>query len=523
MEKFIISCSIDKTIKIWELKSGKNIASIEGHTDQIWGLTITPDGKKIISADENIKIWELKSGKNIATLENNDEEIYGLSVTPNGKQLISGSADGTIKIWDLTKILPLLPEEGMYDHVRYTNAKIALLGESGVGKTGLALRLAKNEWYPTESTHGMNIWPIELPNNTDEDMDREVWLWDFAGQPDYRLIHQLYMEQISLAMIVIDPQKENPLEPLVHWENALVKAASVNTRKILVAGRCDRGGISLSKAKLEDYCSTQQYIAFYATEAKTGSGCEVLKNAISESIPWNDLSWTTTTLVFKKLKDAIIQLKKKAHVLMPFDSLKQQLQLGLTGTKIDTAEILAVLGLLEGQGIIKILTFGDLILLQPEQINHYASAIIKVVRDNTEEIGHISKKDVLEANIEFGDLERLEPSNEASILRFIVQTFIERNICLQEETNAGTQLVFPSYFKVERPELVEAPNVFVTYSFEGVYDEIYSTLIVRLIHTNDFEKDIFWKNAADFSTHTKKKAGSTDDQKRKTCGIKDLF
>ncbi len=60
---------------------------------------------------------------------------------------------------------------------------------------------------------------------TDADISREVWLWDFAGQPDYRLIHQLYMDETALALMVMDPQKDDPFESLGHWEKALAAAA----------------------------------------------------------------------------------------------------------------------------------------------------------------------------------------------------------------------------------------------------------------------------------------------------------
>jgi GTPase SAR1 family protein len=104
---------------------------------------------------------------------------------------------------------------------RYTNAKVVLVGESGVGKTGLALRLAEDRWQETGSTHGMNVWRLNLPEVETDGMEREVWLWDFAGQPDYRLIHQLYMDETALALMVIDPQRDDPFEPLDHWERAL--------------------------------------------------------------------------------------------------------------------------------------------------------------------------------------------------------------------------------------------------------------------------------------------------------------
>ena len=51
------------------------------------------------------------------------------------------------------------------------NAKVVLLGDSGVGKTGLALRLWHDRWEKTESSHGMEIQRLVLPQaGGDEDV-----------------------------------------------------------------------------------------------------------------------------------------------------------------------------------------------------------------------------------------------------------------------------------------------------------------------------------------------------------------
>jgi len=71
-------------------------------------------------------------------------------------------------------------------------------------------------------------------------VEHEVWLWDLAGQPDYRLTHQLFMEQTSLAILVFDPQDANVFDAVGYWQNALRKVASAeNVAGILVAARCD--------------------------------------------------------------------------------------------------------------------------------------------------------------------------------------------------------------------------------------------------------------------------------------------
>ncbi|MCP5053064.1 MAG: DUF4365 domain-containing protein, partial [bacterium] len=321
--------------------------------------------------------------------------------------------------------------------------------------------------------------------------------------------HQLYMDETALALMVIDPQKVNPFDGLDHWEKALTTAVKHNPAKLLVAGRCDRGGITVSSNKLEQYCQTNNYSAFINTAAKSGDGCATLKELISSHIPWNRLPWTATTLLFKTLKDAIISIKEEGMVLVRISELRQRLQLEpvLKGETIAENQLRAVAGLLAGQGVVQQLDFGDFVLLQPEQINNYASAVVRCVRGSTDEIGCISERDVLEAKIDFKNMPRLPEADETILLRAMVQTFVDRSLCLREDPPGGTQLVFPSYFRLDRPPIDSHPNVFVTYGFTGILEDIYTTLVVRLCYTHDFEKDQLWKDAADFTSPGGKRVG----------------
>ena len=228
----IVSGSADKTLKVWDLEFGQCLASFEGHTDYIYEVAVTPDGKRVVSGsnDNTLKVWDLESGECLDTFEGHTKAVLGFAVTPDGKKVVSGSSDYTVRIWELPEYGARMEPSAS---TRYTNAKVALVGETGVGKTGLALRLCENRWETTESTQGMLVSQLKLPQGESRsDIEREVWLWDFAGQPDYRLIHQLYMDETALGILVFDPQDDNPFEDLGHWEKALLAAAKYPASQI---------------------------------------------------------------------------------------------------------------------------------------------------------------------------------------------------------------------------------------------------------------------------------------------------
>jgi len=93
------------------------------------------------------------------------------------------------------------------------------------------------------------------------------------------------------------------------------------------------------------------------------------------------------------------------------------------------------------------------------------------------------------------------------VLLAMHQTLLERGFCLPEHTEKGSLLIFPSYYRRERPELIGHPTVLVSYRFTGSLNDIYSTLVVRLHHTEAFRQDQLWRYAADFRTLTGKQLG----------------
>ena len=101
--KQLISGSMDKTIKVWNLATGEEKFTLTGHNDSVIALAVTPNGKEVISGswDKTIKVWNLETGEEQLTLTGHSSPVYAVAVTPNGKKVISGSEDNTIKVWNL--------------------------------------------------------------------------------------------------------------------------------------------------------------------------------------------------------------------------------------------------------------------------------------------------------------------------------------------------------------------------------------------------------------------------------------
>jgi WD40 repeat protein len=101
--KYIVSGSDDKTIKIWDMISKKEIKSLVGHSDFVYSTAISPDGKYIVSGseDKTIKIWDMNTGKELKSLVGHSRGVYSTAISPNGEYIVSGSDDKTIKIWDM--------------------------------------------------------------------------------------------------------------------------------------------------------------------------------------------------------------------------------------------------------------------------------------------------------------------------------------------------------------------------------------------------------------------------------------
>jgi WD40 repeat protein/GTPase SAR1 family protein len=553
--KRVVSGSYDQTVRVWDLETGKCVASLHGHSDYVRSVQITPDGRLAVSGsdDKTVKIWDLDAGTCVGTLEGHQGQVFSVAISSGGGLIAStGYRDDTVRLWDWKSAACLQVIESRENYPmsaafspdgsrllvgtshgailvyriaairaappveparRYVNAKVVLLGEGTVGKTSLAHRLVEDKYVVKDRTHGMNVWPLELPLPPHATLDREALLWDLAGQEDSRLIHRLFLDETALALLLINPQKDDPFAEAGDWLKALETAGGQEPKReaarLLIFSQIDVGGMKVGNAKIERFIEQNRFAGWLETSAKTGENCSdqanagkpsKLKGLIANSIPWDKLPWTATPRVLAELKNAVMKMRAAADIrLLRFAELAQRLEQALPGEKFGESDVRTAVALLANHGLASPLKFGDLVLLQPELLNGYAGAIIRSARAHRDEIGCVLEADIYRPDFDFTGVERLPRADEELFLRAIVQTFLDHSLCIAEDTPQGRQLVFPSQYRREK-DIPWEPDVFVSYTFGGEWQTIWTTLVVRLWYSQEFEHRELWRNAAEFNS-----------------------
>ena len=84
----------DHTLKLWEVRSGKCLRTLEGHSGAVWACGFSPDGRLLVSGsdDHTLKLWEVRSGKCLRTLE-------GHSGCGSGLWLLPGWPPAGVGLW----------------------------------------------------------------------------------------------------------------------------------------------------------------------------------------------------------------------------------------------------------------------------------------------------------------------------------------------------------------------------------------------------------------------------------------
>lgn len=98
-----VSGSDDRTIKRWNLKTGKLLHTFVGHRGPVVSVTISPDGNTLVSGshDKTVRVWDVETGTLVSTLTGGEKWVNAVAISPNSHTVASGNEDRIITFWQL--------------------------------------------------------------------------------------------------------------------------------------------------------------------------------------------------------------------------------------------------------------------------------------------------------------------------------------------------------------------------------------------------------------------------------------
>src|SRR6185436_13688194 len=315
------------------------------------------------------------------------------------------------------------------------------------------------------------------------------------GQEEYRIIHQLFLNDTALGVVVFDGNSPSDLsQEIDHWNHAFDTAIGKHLPRFLIQTQIDRGRC-FTADDLTAFCVAHGFLRGLSTSAKTDEGCLELIHEIDSAIRWEERPYTTTIGPARAVRAATEKASTETSILR-IGELRQRAEFQ-SEMRLSDAEVRQILRTLADQSVVILLPFGDFALLTPALLDAYAVELIGAVREHEEGLGCISERRVLEGQFVFRRLKPLPEHDHLVLLRSLVDILLRGEICFRETTSSGDQLVFPLLSR--RAAITTSPNISaILYEFTGNTDGVYASIVVRLRYSRFFSRVVLSEQCATF-------------------------
>jgi WD40 repeat protein/serine/threonine protein kinase len=101
-DRSILTASFDRTARIWDAATGRELIRLVGHTDRLTSAAFSPDGRRIVtsSADKTARIWDAATGQQLLAIGGHTNLVASAAFSPDGSRILTASYDNTARIWD---------------------------------------------------------------------------------------------------------------------------------------------------------------------------------------------------------------------------------------------------------------------------------------------------------------------------------------------------------------------------------------------------------------------------------------
>jgi len=498
----------DGSVDVFDLRSGRLSHTLAAHAAPVVGIDCSCDGALIASkgAGERVLLWRTRDWEQVAEIEEPDGGAaarWAPRFHPSDGTVLA-TYDGTrpsLRVWRID--VPALHRKAADASAGYFTTKVVLLGEGGVGKTALGQRIVADVFSATSATHGQQNWVAPALAARRNGAACETVLWDFAGQPTYRGVHALFIDDVDIALVLFDAAgRDSPLQDIAPWLE-LVRSGRSDVSELLVGARCDLGAPTYTSEELAAFCEQQRIEGGYVvTSALTGAGVPELVERVRSQIPWDRLTATVTTDTFNTVKDLLLVLRSRSSGQPLVNWAEFAASARRQAGPIGDATLRAAVANVQKHGRVVVLAEAGAdpaILVVPELLINLAASITIEAEARADGLGSLDEDDLRHGVLRLSEVQELGPADRAVLLDAAITLFLRRAFCFRASLGNRTLLVFPSLLRradnpTDGPPLVED----VVYRVQGNIENAYAALVVLLGYTNTFSRARHWRHGAHY-------------------------
>ncbi len=99
--RFLASASFDKSVRLWDGRTGKFLASLRGHVQKVYQLSWSSDSRLLVSgsSDSTLKLWSAHKRSLSVDLPGHGDEVYAVDWSPDGQRVASAGKDALVRLW----------------------------------------------------------------------------------------------------------------------------------------------------------------------------------------------------------------------------------------------------------------------------------------------------------------------------------------------------------------------------------------------------------------------------------------
>lgn len=93
--------SSDETVRVWDMTTGEQLQTLEGHSGDVRSVAFSSDGRRIVSGigDTTVRVCDVANGKQLHTMEGHSGAVTLVAFSRDGRSIVSSSADKTVRVW----------------------------------------------------------------------------------------------------------------------------------------------------------------------------------------------------------------------------------------------------------------------------------------------------------------------------------------------------------------------------------------------------------------------------------------